>query len=246
MRVALILIPALAIAACNVAADAQDNEQGSADSRTVQRSYKLAGFDSVSLGGPHNVVVRVGPAASVRAEGPASEIERLKIEVEDGDLHIGTKNDRKWSVGFGRKHQPVTIYVTTPALAAAAIGGSGDMRIDSVEGKRFSASIGGSGDMDIGSLRVGSADFSVAGSGGIRAAGTADRAEISIAGSGDVDVGALKTRDATVSIVGSGDVNAQATETADVNIMGSGDVAISGSARCSVSKMGSGDVRCGG
>src|SRR3546814_10615499 len=69
----------------------------------------------------------------------------------------------------------VTVYVTTPILAGAAIGGSGDMRIDAVEGGSFSASIGGSGDMDIASLRVGSADFSIAGSGGIHAAGTATR-----------------------------------------------------------------------
>ncbi|HEY9552431.1 head GIN domain-containing protein [Allosphingosinicella sp.] len=245
MRAAYVLIPALTIAACGFGADAQEGEPNEADNRTAQRTFDVGVFDSVSLGGHHNVVVKVGPAASVRAEGPASEVERLKIEVKDGDLHIGTKKDRGW-FGSSGSRRPVTVYVTTPILAGAAIGGSGDMRIDAVEGGSFSASIGGSGDMDIASLRVGSADFSIAGSGGIHAAGTATRTSVSIAGSGDVEIADLESQSADVSIVGSGGVRARAMESADVSIMGSGDVAISGSAKCSVSKMGSGDVRCGG
>jgi hypothetical protein len=244
MRAAYLVIPALAIAACGFGADAQEGERSHADNTPTQRAFQVGAFDSVSLGGHHNVVVNVGPAASVRAEGPASEIERLKIEVEDGDLHIGTKKERGW---FGsRSHGAVTVYVTTPTLTGAAIGGSGDMRIDKVEGGRFSAAIGGSGDMTIGSLRVDAADFSIAGSGNIQAAGSAGRASASIAGSGDIEIGGLESRQADISILGSGGVSIRATETADVSIMGSGDVAVSGAAKCSVSKMGSGDVRCGG
>lgn len=245
MRAFYVLVPALAVAACGFGADAQEGESRTYDARMSQRAFDVHAFDSVSLGGHHNVVVTVGPAASVRAEGPVSELDRLKIEVEDGDLHIGTKKNRDW-FGSNRSRRPVTVYVTTPTLTAASIGGSGDMRIDAVEGDSFSASIGGSGDMNIGSLRVGSADFSIAGSGGIHAAGTARRTSVSIAGSGDVEIADLESQSADVSIVGSGGVRARAMESADVSIMGSGDVAISGTARCSVSKMGSGDVRCGG
>jgi hypothetical protein len=245
MRAALILIPALAMAACGFGADAQEGKPSRGDTRMAQRTYEVGTFDSVSLGGHHNVIMSVGPAPSVRAEGPTAELDRLDIKVEDGDLHIRTKKDRDW-FGSRRRRGPVTVYVTTPALSAASIGGSGDMRIDQVEGASFAASIEGSGDMQIGSLQVGEADFSVAGSGGIRAAGSAEQTSVSIAGSGDVALDGLETRHASVSIVGSGDVGVRAMETADVSIMGSGDVNIGGSARCSVSKMGSGDVRCGG
>src|SRR3546814_11422336 len=89
-------IPALTIAACGFGADAQEGEPNEADNRTAQRTFDVGVFDSVSLGGHHNVVVKVGPAASVRAEGPASEVERLKIEVKDGDLHkIGRASCRE-------------------------------------------------------------------------------------------------------------------------------------------------------
>ena len=213
----------------------------------TQRTYDLAGFDAVSLGGPHNVIVSVGPGHSVRAEGPADVLDQLRLEVENGSLNIDTDRKKGISFGFGEKNrQKLTIHVTMPAIRGAAIGGSGDIRIDKAQGARFAATIGGSGDIEIGSIRVEEASFSIAGSGAIRAAGTATRSEGSVAGSGDVDVARLESRTASVSIAGSGDVRARAMETAKVSIVGSGDVSISGPAKCSVSKMGSGNVSCSG
>src|SRR3546814_2516041 len=144
MRAAYVLIPALTIAACGFGADAQEGEPNEADNRTAQRTFDVGVFDSVSLGGHHNVVVKVGPAASVRAEGPASEVERLKIEVKDGDLHIGTKKDSGW-FGSSGSRRPVTVYVTTPILAGDPIGGPGAMPNARAPSGSFSASIGGSG-----------------------------------------------------------------------------------------------------
>jgi hypothetical protein len=241
MRAALIAASALALGACNMVAEAQET---GGDGRPDRRSFDVGSFDSVSLGGYQNVVVAVGPAASVRAEGPSSELDRLEIDVDDGDLRIRTKRDG-WRMSMG-KRQPVTIYVTTPRLTSAALGGSGDMRIDRVEGNSFKAAIGGSGDISIASLRVGSADFSIGGSGGISASGEASRQAFSIAGSGNIDAAGLRGRTAEVSIVGSGDVRANASETASVTIMGSGDVELSGGAKCDVTKRGSGSVRCTG
>jgi Putative auto-transporter adhesin, head GIN domain len=241
MRAAMMAGSALLLGACT--ADAQNGEGQEGSGRMGQREFQVAGFDRVSLGGSHNVIVTVGGAPSVRAEGDAETLERLEIRVEDGELHIGMKKG-KWSVGWHRDRPPVTIRVTAPTLSGASIGGSGDMRIDKVEGGRFAASIGGSGDMDIASLKVDEARFSIAGSGGIRAKGSAGRSEISIAGSGDIDAAELESRTAKVSVVGSGDVRARATETADVSVMGSGDVTLAGPAKCTISKMGSGEVRC--
>lgn len=240
MRAAMILSSIMLLGACNMSADAQTGDNDGGGGRTGQRSFEVGTFDKISLAGSHDVIVTVGGAPSVRAEGDAEALERLEIRVEDGQLRIGSKRG-SWSVGRGRG---VTVHVTAPSLAAAAIGGSGDMRIDKVEGSGFDAEIGGSGDMQIAALKVGKASFSIAGSGGITAAGTAGTATISIAGSGDVNTAGLESRTATVSVVGSGDVSARAMETAKVSIMGSGDVAMSGSAKCTISKMGSGDVRC--
>ena len=240
MRAALVLGTALFMGACNMAAEAQESSGGSGS----QRSYNLAGFDSVSLAGPHDVVVTVGPQHSIRAQGDPETLDRLKIELDGRDLKIGMKKG-DWSIGWKKDRPKTTIFVTLPEIRAAAIAGSGDMRVDRVATERFNASIAGSGDLQIGSLRTQDSKFSIAGSGGITAAGSAGRADVSIAGSGDVDLAGVEVRSAAISIVGSGDVRARATQTADVSIMGSGDVTLTGPARCNVKKRGSGSVRCG-
>src|SRR3546814_14604049 len=139
MRAAYVLIPALTIAACGFGADAQEGEPNEADNRTAQRTFDVGVFDSVLLGGHHNVVVKVGPAASVRAERPAPEVERLQNAVNDRDLRIGTKKERGW-FGPSGSRRAVRVSATTQILAAAASCGAGDLRPEAHEGGHFSAS----------------------------------------------------------------------------------------------------------
>jgi len=244
MRLGLLLASVAALAACNFTANAQRNDSASyKEAGENRRSYDVAGFDEVGLAGPHQVIVTVGAAHSVTAEGSAGVLDRLRIYVEDRDLKI---EDEKKTRNWDGKHRPATIRVTLPAIKAAAIGGSGDIRIDKVNGETFAAAIGGSGNIDVQSLTVRSADFSIAGSGDIRAAGRAAKTNVSIAGSGDVAIEGLDSQQASVSVVGSGNAHVRATSAADVSIMGSGDVRVAGGGKCNVSKMGSGAVHCDG
>jgi hypothetical protein len=239
MRSAMILTSVLLLGACNMTGHAEQGEGGGGEK--ANRSYQVGSFDRVSLAGSHNVVVAVGGAPSVRAEGPAKTLDRLDIRVENGALEIGSKKG-DWS--FKHDRGQVTVYVTVPSLGGAAIGGSGDMKIDRVQGERFAASIAGSGDMDVGAVQVAEMGMEIAGSGGITAKGSAGHSKISIAGSGDVEASGLESKTANVSMVGSGDVRVRATEMAEISIMGSGDVTVSGPAKCRISKMGSGEARC--
>ena len=235
---------AVLMAACSAGAQPGNGDRAEESSgNQAQRSFQVGAFERVSLEGSHDVVVTVGGAPSVRAEGDAAAIERLDIRVENGALKIATQRGN-WS--FRRNRGRVTVYVTAPSLNGAAIGGSGDMRIDRVESPRFAASVAGSGNLEIAALRTQRADFSIAGSGNLRASGQADETDLSIAGSGNLALDGLQTRRADVSVAGSGDVAIQASESVDASILGSGDITVRGSARCSVSKMGSGDVHCGG
>jgi hypothetical protein len=233
-----ILIPVLLLGACSMgAASESKGERGS-------RDFAVGAFEKISLTGSPNVVVAVGGAPSVRAEGDVALLEKLEIKVENGILRIGYKKGN-WSLGWSRDHGPVTVHVSAPSLTGAEVAGSGDIKIDKVEGGDFTGEIAGSGGIQLASLRARNASFSIAGSGGVTASGSAETADFEIAGSGDVHAGGLQVKRAKVSIAGSGNVEAKAVETADINIMGSGDAIISGGAKCSVSKMGSGDVRCG-
>lgn len=231
-----------ALIALAAGCSAAQSHQATASGQQAQRAFEVGAFQSVALQGPHNVVVTVGGQPSVRAEGDTAALDMLDIHVENGRLVVATRRGWSWSGPRGQ----VTVHVTAPSLQEAAIGGSGDMRIDRVQGDRFEASIGGSGDMEIAALQAREAEFSIAGSGGIRATGSAEAAAISIAGSGDMALNALQTRRAHVSVMGSGNISVQASEAVDGSIMGSGDVTVAGAARCSVSRMGSGTVTCAG
>jgi hypothetical protein len=216
-----------------------DGAQARAQAR---RDFQVGAFDRIDLAGSPDVVVAVGAQPSVRAEGDAATIERLEIAVVEGELRIGM---RPGSGNWGG-HRRVTIHVTVPALRAASISGSGDMRIDRIEGARFAGQIAGSGDLDVTALRVGEASFAVRGSGGISAAGAAPRATLNVAGSGGLSLAGFETADAAISLAGSGDIALRATRTAAIQLDGSGDVTIAGPAHCTIAKTGSGDVRCGG
>ena len=250
MRSAILVLSVLALAACSRDAGAHEGDREGVASSTgtaTARNYQVEDFQKIALRGPHDVNVTVGAAASVRAEGDAEAIGELEISVENGRLIIGGKRHKDgWFSRSDKRQKKVTVTVTVPSLAAASVEGSGDIRIDKVQGEAFEGEIAGSGDLEIGDLQVKRTEFSIAGSGGIRAKGATDSSEVSIAGSGDVDVSGLQAKTAEISIAGSGGVRAHASETADVEIMGSGDVTLAGSAKCSISKMGSGKVKCGG
>jgi hypothetical protein len=234
-----VLLPLLALGACTSRSEA---EPGPTSSGPGERSFDVGKFESVALGGRHNVVVKVGGPHSVRAEGPEEVLDRLDITVSGGTLQIRDQR-RGWSLG---DRPAATVYVTAPTIEGAAIGGSGNINIDKVSGARFAGSIGGSGNIAVDRIKVGQATFSVAGSGNLKVAGAADGLKVSVVGSGDVDAAKLAARTAHISVAGSGDAAVQASESAFVSIAGSGDVTVDGTARCSVSKLGSGNVHCRG
>ena len=234
------ILMAIAAAAASAGCESRAQEGGSA----TQRSYQVGGFDRVEVAGPYDVRVRTGASPSVSASGPQELIERLVVEVKDGRLQIHPRKERggfNWNSNRGT----ATVDVTVPMLRAAAIAGSGEVRVDNISGDRFDGSVAGSGDLHLDSLQVQALKLSIAGSGDVRvAAGQAGNADYSIAGSGDIDAARVRAGTAAVSIAGSGNINGHAAETAAVSIIGSGNVELTGGAKCTVSKAGSGSVRC--
>lgn len=233
MRIALLSLPFVLLAACNA----------SGQTGPGVRDFALTGFDKVSLHGPDNVVVRVGPAASVRAEGDKAVLDRLEIAVAGGELRIERKSGGWfWDGPSGT----ATVTVTMPAIKAATVAGSGDMAVDRVKAAGFSGAVTGSGDLDIAALDSGTIDLSVKGSGDIEVGrGKATTTRGSIMGSGSVDAAGLMSTDIDVSVAGSGDVTLGASRAAAISVMGSGDVTVAGGAKCTVNTAGTGKVNCG-
>lgn len=230
---------AIMVLAAACSAGAQPN-QHRASGQNGQRDFQVGDFHGIQVRGTQDVVVAVGGAPSVRAEGDTAALEGLEIAVEDGTLKIGTRHGWSWRGPGGH----VTVHVTVPSLDAASITGTGDMRIDTVQAQTFQASVTGTGNLAIAALRAGNASFSITGTGDVTAAGTAERADVSLTGTGNVDLGTLAVRRAQVEMMGPGDVTLRASEAVEGAIMGPGDLTVRGGARCSVSRSGPGSVRC--
>jgi hypothetical protein len=239
MHRAIVLGIVAAAAALGACGEARSQNSGP----TVERSYQVGNFDRLELAGAYDVTVRTGAAPSVQARGSEKAIERLLVEVRNGTLVIRPRDRKGLHLGWNDEGK-VTLMVSVPALRAAELAGSGDIRIDRVAGDRFDGSIAGSGDLSLDRVEVRSLKLGIAGSGTARAQGRARSVQYEIAGSGGIDARGVAAETAAVSIAGSGDVEAQATGTASVSIMGSGDVDLSGGAKCTISKAGSGEARC--
>ncbi|WP_294351929.1 head GIN domain-containing protein [uncultured Sphingomonas sp.] len=233
-----LLIPA---AACGMTATyATGNQEGIApEGSGASRSYAARDFTRVSLAGPDDVDVRVGPY-SVRAEGDPALLDRLVIQRDGNSLRVGRRNGMSWTRGS------VRVIVSMPRIEEATIAGSGNFRVARAEGPRFRGAISGSGNLAVAEVRAGEVKFGISGSGDVIAAGQAQALTIRIAGSGNVQARGLTAARATVSVLGSGDVNATVRGPADVRLAGSGDIDLGAAARCTTRKGGSGTVRCGG
>ncbi len=213
---------------------------GALGQSATSRNFAVAGFTAVELAGSDDVEVRVGPAFSVRAEGPAAVLDRLIIERRGEALWVSREPGRwSWS-GQGAR-----VFVTMPRIAAAKLSGSGNLNVDRVSGPQFAVASKGSGNLRIGALAVDRAEFAAVGSGVVRAAGTAGEINVALKGSGDVDLGGLVARSGQIALSGSGNVRARVNGPAQVALSGSGDVDLGPGARCQVVKAGSGEVRCG-
>jgi hypothetical protein len=234
---AAVVAASAALSGCHVGAQ----EGGGA---TVSRNYQVGSFQQIEVAGPYDVEVRTGASPSVAARGSEKLLERTVVEVKGDKLLIHPQNDHNFfHIGWS-SHGKASFTVTVPQLSGATIAGSGDIRVDRVQGDRFEGTVAGSGGITVAAMDVQSLKLAVAGSGDVKGTGKAKNAVYDIAGSGGIDGAGIATDQAKVTIAGSGDVKAHATGSADVSIMGSGDVDVSGGAKCSISKAGSGNVRC--
>lgn len=166
------------------------------------------------MGDAHIVV---GKESRVEISCDDNLLEHVRTRVIDGELQIDTDGQ---SMAF---HEGLRVEITCPALAGAALAGSGSLRVEGLSGERFEASLSGSGDL--------------------WARGNVAQVSLSLTGSGELDCRELQAQTAQVSLAGSGDVRVQAKTSLSVSISGSGDVRYSGApAQITRSVAGSGTI----
>ncbi len=242
MKPAIIFLPLamLALSACNFEVNAEDKRITS-DGKPITTSAATTGaFAKIEAVGPDNIVFVTGNSFSIKAEGDADTLSKLRYAMDNGTIIIGREKGKWWGDGS----TGITVTVTAPSLSAASLAGSGDFTADRMTGDKVKVELAGSGNAKIGDVTAKSFVSDVAGTGDVTVAGKVESAEYSVAGTGDVDASKLASVDAEVSIAGTGDVSVNATGTVDASIAGTGDVRVSGGAKCTSSSVGSGKISC--
>lgn len=216
---------------------------GATGAQAAARDFPVGGFSRIQSNVPFDVRVHTGAAPSVRARGPQEALDRLVVEVVNGELVIRSKPGSWWS-GWNWHHEKALIEVSGPMLTAATLAGPGDLTIDQIRARGFNATLRGPGNLTIDAIDTGDAALTLEGPGDLTVKGRAATAHITLRGPGDVRASGLTVRDATVNLSGPGDIALGATGVVGGTLSGPGDISIHGGARCEISKHGPGDVSC--
>jgi hypothetical protein len=208
----------------------------------AERSYSVGGFDRVSNSTPFDVYVHTGKAPSAHAAGDDRAIDRLQIEVVGGELRVATKQGSWFGWHWG--NQRARIDVTVPAISGANLAGPGNLNIDLVRGRAFTAQLSGPGNINVGAIQAGDIELRLSGPGDISIAGHGGHGTFHVSGPGDIRAAGLTVQNANVSISGPGNVRANVTGSADVTVSGPGDAHLTGGAHCTIHKSFPGDATC--
>ncbi len=204
----------------------------------AQEVRKLKGFDQISFNISGDLILTQGDAFKVVIEGPESDIEKIKTEVEGKNLIVKSKTSFS-------NFNDVKVYVTLPELKGIALSGSGDVIAEKkFDVKNLNLTVSGSGDINFGTLQAENINAVISGSGDIKLkGGQSSTLNLSINGSGDISSVELEAKDVKVSISGSGTARVFASNTLNSNIVGSGDVYYKGNPLVNANAVGSGSTK---
>jgi len=208
----------------------------------ADRTVGVGSFERLRVEGPFRVTVVAGPPRAT-VSGGRRAIDQVEVNANGGTLVV-----RMGANGWGEQPAtgggPVTVTLSTPALASAWLTGGGDVSIARMKGQRVDVSATGAGRVAIASVDADQLTLTVIGSADITATGHAAKARLLTNGSGTIDAGGVAADELVVHLDGTGETKAQARFTAQVVSTGLGRVTVTGKARCNVQAV-AGPVSCG-
>ena len=140
---------AAAVIAASAATSACGHSREEGAGPNVSRNYQLGNFQAIEVAGPYDVEVRTGGKPGVSAQGSEKLLERTVVEVRGDKLVIRPEEHHGWfSFGWSNNGK-ARFSVAVPQLSGATIAGSGDIRVDKVQGNRFEGTVAGSGGIDV-------------------------------------------------------------------------------------------------
>ena len=183
------LISALALSA---AASAQD----------VERNFDEDGFDRIDLSGQFEVRIEIGEGYAIQMSGDADDMDRVRVETENGELRIRTRN--RW---FGNSRDlDVMVVMTMPRIDAAELSRGVEASLSGVDAERFDLEVSTGAYAQV-TGRCGYLDAEVSTGGALRARNLiCERVDAEASTGADADLTATQRIDAEASTGGDLDI----------------------------------------
>lgn len=142
------------------------------------------------------------------------------------------------------KHEPIRIFVAGPAIRVLTISGSGDILVDTPWLNNYAeAAVSGSGNIRISTLESNEFQATISGSGNVvSTSGTVNYQDLRISGSGNIDLVGVESDTTMAKISGSGNISVWVNKLLDVTISGSGNVSYKGNPVINSHISGSGSI----
>lgn len=177
MRIApLSLLAACCISTAACTAHAEDAKptpsQGAGETRQVED------FHGVSVGQGMHAEVKVGPK-SVRLEGPADSLSRIRLVVDDGILT--TRIDRKGS-WWGGLNGRVRLIVSSPRIDQVEASGGSHVEAEATASEEFEAEASGGAELIVRGVDAKKVDADASGGAQLTLIGRAEQVEAEVSG----------------------------------------------------------------
>ena len=144
--------PSIAAAAATAGCGHARGEDGGP---TVSRNYQVGDFQQIEVAGPYDVEVRTGAQAQRLGARVAKSCSSKTVVEVKGDKLVIHPEEQHGLFHFGwSTHGKASFVVTVPQLSGATIAGSGDIKVDKVQGDTFEGEVAGSGGLNVAALDV--------------------------------------------------------------------------------------------
>jgi hypothetical protein len=223
-----------------VACSMMPGEVGSG--RVITETRSVGQFNEVHMASFGVLIIKQGEAEALVVEAEDNILPKIKTEVAQGRLVIGTHDD---SVEAIRPTKPVTYRLTVKNLNGVELTGVGSVEATNIRTDRLKVALSGAGNAKIDGLSASELGTTISGVGSFSGSGTVSRQEVRISGAGGYEAKNLQAATATVTVSGTGGATVHVTDTLNVQISGVGGATYLGSPKVNQQVSGLGSVNKG-
>lgn len=127
-----------------------------------KRTYDLGSFDRIELSGVSNIYFTQGPKRSVEGKGTATNLDRVKLYVQDGCLYVKSVGQER-----NRVNEGCDFYITAPKLTSLKVSGVGTFEAKTLDTKHFDLRLSGVGKFKVDQLKCNDTHIAISGVGNV-------------------------------------------------------------------------------